>query len=151
MDIQLIENLLKTLAPEAEVVQGLQFIEVNVPAGDLKAVASEFRANHEVSLDFLYCMTGVDYGEELGVVYHLRSTVHQHSLVIRTKVSDRSKPEIDTVSDIWRAAEFHENEIYDLLGICFIGHPGLRRLFLDADTGYPLRKDFVDEVNIVTK
>jgi NADH:ubiquinone oxidoreductase subunit C len=55
------------------------------------------------------------------------------------------------VCDIWKTAEYHEREIYDLFGIKFKGHPDLRRLFLGSSWGYPLRKDYVDDINIVTK
>ena len=151
MDYQELENLVKALSPKAEIAEGKQFPEVTVLPDGLKTLAKALREHEESNLDFLYCMTGVDYGEELGVVYHLRSTTSQLSLVLKTRTSDRVNPELDSVSDIWRTAEFHENEIFDLLGIRFKGHPGLRRLFLDDDTGFPLRKDFVDEVNIVTK
>ncbi len=151
MDNQQLENLVKALAPGAEIVQGKQFPEVTVAPGELKTIARILKEHEESQFDFLYCETGVDYGEDLGVVYHLRSTIYQHSLVLKTRISDRKSPEIDTVSDIWRTAEYHENEIFDLLGIRFKGHPNLRRLFLDDDDGFPLRKDYVDEVNIVTK
>ena len=151
MNIQQLETLVKNFAPGAELTEGKQFPEVSVTPDDLKILARGLRDDDTANLDFLVCLTGVDYGEDLGVVYHLRSTRHQHTVVLKTRTSDRQHPELDTVSDIWKAAEYHENEVFDLLGIRFKGHPGLRRLFLDEDTGYPLRKDFVDEVNIVTK
>lgn len=151
MDIQQLEKLVKSTAPEAEVTEGKQFPEITVRPGDLRSLARTLKEQEESSLDFLDCMTGVDYGEELGVVCHLRSTRDQYTVVLKTRTPDRDQPVMDSLSDVWRAAEFHENEIYDLLGIRFKGHPGLRRLFLDEDTGFPLRKDFVDEVNIVTK
>jgi NADH:ubiquinone oxidoreductase subunit C len=65
--------------------------------------------------------------------------------------ADRVNPKLDTVSDIWITAEFLENEVFDLLGIQFTNHPHPRRLFLEAENGYPLRKDFTDNINIVTK
>jgi NADH:ubiquinone oxidoreductase subunit C len=93
----------------------------------------------------------VDYGQDLGVVYHLRSTKHNHTVVLKTRISDRENPHLDSVTDIWRSAEFYEREVFDLLGIRFINHPDLRRFFLPSSYGYPLRKDFVDDINIVTK
>ena len=84
------------------------------------------------------------------VVYHFNSTQLKHNVVIKAKINSREKPEIETISDIWRTAEFHEREVYDLFGIVFKNHPDLRRIFLEDDwEGYPLRKDYVDEVNIV--
>jgi NADH:ubiquinone oxidoreductase subunit C len=65
-------------------------------------------------------------------------------------LEDRNNPEIDSVVSLWKAAELYECEIYDLFGIRFSGHPTLRRIFLGDDwQGYPLRKDYKDEVNVV--
>ena len=85
------------------------------------------------------------------MVYHLTSTIHRHTLVIKSKL-DHNTPEIETVSDIWRTAEFHEREIFDLFGIKFNNHPDLRRIFLDEKwEGFPLRKDYKDEINIIER
>jgi NADH-quinone oxidoreductase subunit C len=84
------------------------------------------------------------------MVYHLRSTKLDHYLVVKAKIADRKNPEIESVYKIWRTADFHELEAYDLIGIKFLNHPGLRRLFLQDDwVGFPLRKDYVDEVNMI--
>ena len=73
----------------------------------------------------------------------------QDIVVVKSKVN-RDDPQISTVSDIWRTAEFHEREAYDLFGVQFIDHPDLRRLFLTDDyEGFPLRKDFEDPVNMI--
>jgi NADH:ubiquinone oxidoreductase subunit C len=83
------------------------------------------------------------------MVYHLSSTKHRHTIVIKANL-DRINPAIDTVCDIWRTAEFHEREVFELFGVQFIGHPDLRRLILTDDfEGYPLRKDFEDPVNMI--
>jgi len=71
--------------------------------------------------------------------------------VIKTRTGDRTNPEIDSVTDLWETADFNEREAYDLLGIKFKNHPDLRRLFLDRSWGFPLRKDYVDDINIVTR
>jgi NADH:ubiquinone oxidoreductase subunit C len=83
------------------------------------------------------------------MVYHLTSTVHRHTLVVKVKL-DHDRPVIQTVSDIWRTAEFHEREAFDLFGVEFAGHPDLRRLFMTDDwNGWPLRKDYEDPVNMI--
>ncbi len=83
------------------------------------------------------------------MVYHLTSTTHRNTIVVKTKL-DRENPEIETVSDIWRTADFHEREAYDLFGVRFLNHPDLRRLFLtDEWVGYPLRKDYDDPINMI--
>jgi NADH-quinone oxidoreductase subunit C len=150
MDKVQIKEFIKSLDRDLEIWEGKQFIEVKVPASNLYRLARELKENHETDFDFLFCLTGVDYGQDLGVVYHLRSTIHNHTVVLKTSTSDRENPQLDSVADIWRTAEFHEREVFDLLGIKFINHPDLRRLFLDRSWGFPLRKDYVDD-NIVTK
>jgi NADH/F420H2 dehydrogenase subunit C len=139
------------LAPGSEIVQGKQFVEISVAPELLVSTATALKQNNETRFDMLVCITGVDWGKELGTVYHLRSTEHNHMIVLKTKVSDRKNPEIDSLCSLWPAADFHEREVYDLLGIKFRGHPDLRRLFLDSTWGYPLRKDYKDDVNILAK
>ena len=139
------------LAPGAEVTGEKQFVEISVTPDQLVTVALSLKQNEETSLDLLVSVTGMDWGTDLGTVYHLRSTVHNHMIVLKTRVSDRVNPEIDSLSPLYPAAEFHEREVYDLLGIKFRNHPDLRRLFLDSTWGFPLRKDYKDEVNIVLK
>jgi NADH:ubiquinone oxidoreductase subunit C len=139
------------LAPGSEIVQGKQFVEISVAPELLVSAATALKQNNETLFDMLVCISGVDLGKELGTVYHLRSTAHNHMVVLKTMVSDRENPEIDSLCSLWPAADFHEREVYDLLGIKFRGHPDLRRLFLDSTWGYPLRKDYKDEVNILAK
>ena len=93
--------------------------------------------------DFLRSLTGMDWGEEgLGVVYHIENTSTQENKVIKTVTSNRKNPELPSVCDIWKAAEFNEREVYDFFGIRFIGHPDMRRLYLREDwVGHPFRKD----------
>lgn len=100
--------------------------------------------------DFLACLTGIDNGPVKGtmeVVYHLVSIPYGHKLVIKTTLdrlpTDASLPTIPSVSEIWKTADWHEREAYDLLGIYFSGHPDLRRILLPEDwEGHPLRKDY---------
>lgn len=148
--IQLAE-FVRSLDTDLEIKEGKQYTEVTVPAAGLHSLAKQLREREEVKFDFLFCLSGVDYGKDLGVVYHLRSTVYEHTIVLKTLTSDRINPVIDSVSDIWLTADFHEREVYDLLGVKFANHPDLRRLFLDSSWGFPLRKDYVDDINIVTK
>ena len=144
-------EFIKSIDQELEIKEGKQFIEVTVPQSKLHSLAIQLRKREETQFDFLFCLTGVDYGTDLGVVYHLRSTILNHSVVLKSRTSDRENPNFDTLSDIWKTADLHEREAYDLLGIKFNNHPDLRRLFLDSSWGFPLRKDYVDDINIVTK
>jgi NADH-quinone oxidoreductase subunit C len=149
-NIQLAE-FIRSLGFELVVSEGKQFCEVVVQPSRLRNLALILKDHESARFDFLFCLSGVDYKQELGVVYHLRSTVYGHTIVLKTMTSDRNRPLLDTVADIWKTAEFHEREVFDLLGIRFYGHPDMRRFFLEPSAGYPLRKDFTDDVNIVSK
>jgi len=151
MDHLQLEGFIKNLNPNAEIKSGKQYTEVTVPSESLHEIAKKLRNSEETFFDFLFCLTGVDFGQNLGVVYHLRSTLHNHSIVLKAMCSDRTTPRLDTVSDIWITAEFLENEAFDLLGIQFNNHPKPRRLFLEEKDGFPLRKDYTDTINIVSK
>lgn len=142
---------IKSLTPECEIKEGKQFAEVTVHSSKLHSLAARLKEQAETSFDFLVCITGVDYGKELGAIYHLRSTKHGHDIIIKVRTEDRVNPHFDSLTDLWKGADFLEREVYDLLGIKFTNHPDLRRLFLDSSWGFPLRKDYVDDINIVTR
>jgi NADH:ubiquinone oxidoreductase subunit C len=148
--VQLAE-FVKSLLPNAEIKQGNKYAEITVAFADLFSAAKALRENEGTSLDFLVDITGVDYPADMAVIYHLESTKYRHMIVLKTRTSGRENPAVDSVCEIWKAAEFHEREVYDLLGIKFNNHPDLRRLFLDSSWGFPLRKDYVDDINIVSK
>ena len=143
------KTFLAGLLPFAQVQEGKQFTEVVVPAEKWHETAEKLRNNETAPFDYLISFTAVDYLSRLTVVYHLESVSTRDFVVVKTNVEDRESPQLDTVSDVWVTAEFHEREVFDLFGIRFNGHPDLRRLFLEEDYGFPLRKDFKDEVNII--
>ncbi|MCX6256152.1 MAG: NADH-quinone oxidoreductase subunit C [Bacteroidia bacterium] len=151
MDKIQLEEFVKSIDQDLEIKVGKQYIEVTIPPSKLYLLAKQLREREEAQFDYLFCLTGVDYGHDLGVVYHLRSTIYDHVVVLKIRTSDRENPQLDSVTDIWKTADFHEREVFDLLGIRFANHPDLRRLFLDSSWGFPLRKDYVDDINIVTK
>ena len=84
------------------------------------------------------------------MVYHFTSTDHRQPLVVKVQL-DNNKPEIESVSHIWRTAEFHEREVYEMYGVNFLNHPDLRLLILpDGWEGRnPMRKDFEDPINMI--
>ena len=98
-----------------------------------------------LAFDSLMCLSGVDLNakdEDFTIVYHLYAMKHQHSVVLKTTVP-KTDPHLPTVSHIWKTADWHEREAYDLYGIHFQGHNDLRRILLPDDwEGYPLRKDY---------
>jgi len=84
------------------------------------------------------------------MVYHLSSTKHRHNIVVKSKL-DRNKSVIETVCEIWRTAELHEREVFEMFGVNFLHHPDLRLLILPDDwTGKnPMLKDFEDPINMI--
>lgn len=137
-----IKEKIKNLVPEVELIDGDVVTVVVLPA-QLHFLSKKLRDEREMQFDFLRSLTGMDWGEEgLGVIYHLESTTFGYQLVMKT-VTSREYATIPSVSDIWKAAEMNEREVYDYLGIGFTGHPDMRRLFLRDDwVGHPLRKDY---------
>ena len=114
-----------------------------IAASDLREIAKFCR--DELSFDYLIDITSIDnYGEEprFEIVYHLYSMPHAAHLRLKLKVPEEAGA-VDTVSDIWPTANWHEREIYDMMGIKFNGHPDLRRILMwDGYPFFPLRKDF---------
>lgn len=130
------------IAPDATFLEG-QTLTVCLPKETFHETALRLRHDKELQFDFLVCMTGMDWGETLGVMYRLRSTQLGHEIDLRVETPNRTNPELPTVSDIWATANLNEREVFGLLGIRFINHPDMRKLFLRNDwVGYPLRKDY---------
>ena len=151
MTQQELNAFLLELLPNAVYSDTKQFLCVSVEPDGLIAAATMLRNDPELQFDYLFCLSGVDGGSNLQVVYHLASTEFDHELVLKTQTANRTAPSVESVSHIWSTAEFHEREVYDLFGIHFSNHPDLRRILLDDDwTGYPLRKDYKDDVNIIS-
>jgi NADH-quinone oxidoreductase subunit C len=114
-----------------------------IAASDLREIAKFFR--DELSFNYLIDITSIDnFGEEprFEIVYELYSMPLGVHLRLRLKVPEESGA-VDTVSDIWPTANWHEREIYDMMGIKFNGHPDLRRILMwEGYPYFPLRKDF---------
>jgi NADH-quinone oxidoreductase subunit C len=154
MTNEAIKALITTIVPNAVFEEGGQWLIVQLQPDAWKPCAQWLR-NGPLQLDYLFCVTGIDWWQTatgknlMTMVYHLSSTATRDTVVVKVQL-DRSQPVLATVSDIWRTAEFHEREAYDLLGVQFLEHPDLRRLVLTDDfEGYPLRKDFEDPVNMI--
>lgn len=99
----------------------------------------------ELDLKALMCLSGIDYGADanLGVVYNLHSIQQKHKITLRVDLS-RENPKLPSVETVWRTADWHEREAFDLYGIHFEGHRDLRRILCPDDwEGYPMRKDYV--------
>ena len=137
------------LLPSASFEEATEWLTLSVEPNVFKSFAQALRSTSTLHFDYLFCLTCVDWKTHFTMVYHLTSTKHRHTIVVKAKL-DRSNPEIETVSDIWRTAEFHEREAYDFFGVKFLNHPDLRRLFMtDEWEGWPLRKDYEDPINMI--
>jgi NADH-quinone oxidoreductase subunit C len=140
---------LTEVLPTVVFEEGGEWTTMIIDPAAWEGVAKELRWEGRLDFDYLFCVTAVDWKTHIVMVYHLTSTVHRHTMVVKVKL-DRDRPIIRTVADIWRTAEFHEREAFDLMGVEFTGHPDLRRLFMtDEWVGWPLRKDYDDPVNMI--
>lgn len=109
----------------------------------LTEAARFLRDDPDMAFDLLRIVTGVDWKDRISTVYHLYSTRLNHEITIRVDL-DRANPRVESVSDIWPAADWHERETFDLMGIVFEGHSNMTRILLPDDwPGHPLRKDYV--------
>lgn len=135
---------------------------IEVQPDHLVAVCRWLKEDCEVHFDSLECVTAVDWFEpdakkaakvqwqpRIEMVYHLWSTSARASLVLKVTLPRWAEgkpgqlPEVPSVAGVWRTADWHEREVYDLSGVWFTGHPDLRRILCPEDwEGYPLRKDY---------
>ena len=84
--------------------EGSQFLNIFVLPEQLHSLMAQLKRNEQTHFDYLFCLSGVDWGAELGVVYHLESTTHRHNVVVKVKTPDRERPTLDSVYDIWMTA-----------------------------------------------
>jgi NADH-quinone oxidoreductase subunit C len=135
---------------------------IDVAPAAIEDVCRYLKEDVELQMNFLNCITAVDYfhsdpkklqkmGEEPHtlLVYHLSSVINKHTLVLKVRLprwkddQEGELPELPSVTSVWRTADWHEREVYDLSGVWFTGHPDLRRILCPEDwVGYPLRRDY---------
>lgn len=144
-DFSQLLDIVKRISPESTADEKSSPKAIVIPAYDLIKVCAELHQNPETYFDMLSCITGIDNGTQINtmeVIYNLYSIPFNIHMMLRVILS-REKPVVDSVTTIWRTADWHERETFDLLGIQFAGHPDLRRILLPADwEGFPLRKDY---------
>jgi NADH-quinone oxidoreductase subunit C/D len=141
--MNILENLLAQL-PFATVEQKENICTLTVSKENLYETASLLQKNDTLSFDYLRDIIGMDYGDNLGVIYNLSSSENPSIILfLKTTTPDRETPQLASVIDLWGSANFYEREVHDFFGICFTNNPDMRRLFLRQDwVGYPLRKDY---------
>ncbi|OIN57118.1 NADH-quinone oxidoreductase subunit C [Arsenicibacter rosenii] len=123
---------------------------VAVSADVLVNVCQFLRDDERLFFDLLACITAIDNGPQVNtmeVIYNFTSIPFEHDLMLKVTVARNQPgmplPAVPTVSHIWRTADWHEREAYDLVGISFTNHPDLRRILMPADwDGHPLRKGY---------
>lgn len=140
-----VTDLFKTALPELEMqaIQGAHDVLLVVDRKDVHKVLETARHHEALGFDFLRDLCGVDYeAEGLEVVYQLFSYKHRHSVTVKSRVPVED-PTIQSATDIWRAADWHEREARDMFGIVFEGHPNLVPILLPEDMTdhFPLRKE----------
>ena len=137
------------LVPSAIFDETGEWLNILVDSSLFRSMVQQLRSDNDTNLDYLFCLTCIDWKTHLTVVYHLSSVSFRHNIVVKVNL-DRNNPEIETVCDIWRGAELFEREVYEMFGVKFINHPDLRRLILPDDwNGWPLRKDYDDPINMI--
>ncbi len=131
----------------------LQQPQLTLTKESVKDVCLFLRDDARFFFDQLSCLTALDNGpakNTLEVIYHLYSIPFNLSFIVKVETErgdgKEQLPEIPSVAGVWRTADWHEREAFDMYGIKFSGHPDLRRILLPADwEGYPLRKDYTEQ------
>jgi NADH-quinone oxidoreductase subunit C len=122
-----------------------EFNELTIEIAADKIVEAMGRVKHNLKFERITSVTGVDrYPAEprFEVVYHLQAIVKKERLRLKVRVSG-ANPELESVSKVYRGAEWYERETFDLFGVRFLNHPNLTRIMMPEDwEGHPLRKDY---------
>ena len=126
---------------KASVIEGKAVISVSLE--NWSEISSLLKNESKLNFDYLMCISSYDKGDNkvYGAAYNFYSTVNNHYLEVRVEVEDGAF--IPSVVDLWKTADWHEREAYDMMGVKFEGHPDLKRILLSDDwEGYPLRKKY---------
>lgn len=136
---------------KADLSKELPGIEIQAESSFLLALPEDihhvcqYLVSRPLQMDYLTNLTAADYPEYIEIIFHLNSIVNNTAMTLKTRLTDKTNPKMASVVDIWRGAELQEREIYDLFGVVFENHLGLKRIFLwEGFEGYPLRKDFAN-------
>ena len=145
-----IKTRIITCCPSAVFEEGGEWLNVIIEPQFWVGLAGQLRNDESLFFDYLFCLTCIDWKTNLTMVYHLSSTKFRHNIVVKAKLAPAS-PAIETVCHIWKTADFHEREVYEMFGVNFLNHPDLRLLILPDgwEEKNPMRKDFEDAVNMI--
>lgn len=147
--VRILKNNFDTSDFEIELVEQALQPYVKIKKHVFFKIASFLNEYPKFFFDTLISITAIDNGSanenRFELVYHFYSIINEIALAIHVDLSE-NELEIESLVSIWKTAEWHERECFDLMGIKFKNHPDLRRILLPADwVGYPLRKDFEDQ------
>ena len=132
-----------------EVVEVVEFrgdTTIEVKPERIVDICTALKDGHDTGFKYLSMIAGMDYSPaspRFGVVYNLYSHKHHDRITLKTRLADDQAPAVDSVAKVWSTANWHEREIFDMMGIRFQGHPDLRRILMPGDwVGHPQRKDY---------
>jgi NADH-quinone oxidoreductase subunit C len=150
MTFEEIKSIISEKFPEAILGEDLKATPhaLMIDKKSIHMVCELLHTHEQLYFDMLSCLSGLDNGPESGtmeVIYNLYSIPFNLQLMLKVEL-DRNQPEIDSVTSIWRTANWHEREAFDMLGIKFINHPDLRRILMPLDwEGFPIQKDYQEQ------
>ena len=120
-------------------------LDLWVKADAILDICRVLKETPDLQFNLLNSISAVDYVDHFELVYHLTSTVHHHSAVLKVRLFGRGEPSAPSVIDVWHGADYQEREIWDLMGINFTGHPNMKRIMLwEGFSGHPLRRDYLE-------
>ena len=126
-------------------------LDLHINQSDYTGLIEFLKGNSSLKMELLLQLTAVDWKDHFDVIVQLLSVDHGHKVFVRCSI-DHDAPALATISHIFKGADWHEREAYDLFGINFIDHPDLRRIFLkNTFVGHPLRKDFDDPIRVIKR
>ena len=118
------------LFPDAK-IEGDEMPMITVDDARWHDLAIALRDDEDCRMDYLVTIVGMDWTESLGCIYYLMSSVHNTICSVKVTTTDRNRPMLHSVADVWGVGCLYEREVYDFFGIIFIGNPDMRRLFLN--------------------
>jgi NADH-quinone oxidoreductase subunit C len=141
-------DLLQEKFPE-DVLEVIEFrgeTTIVVKPERIVEICRTLKENHHTGFKYLSMVAGLDMlpqSPRFGVVYNLYSHKHHNRITLKAMLASDGAPAIDSVVQVWATANWHEREVYDMMGIRFNGHPDLRRILMPGDwVGHPQRKDY---------
>ena len=139
------QDKIAKLFPQAT-IEGDNMPMISIPDNQWHDLALALRDDEDCRMDYLVTIVGMDWKDSFGCIYYLMSSVHNTLVSVKVTTTDRERPMLHSIADVWKVGCLYEREVYDFFGIVFIGNSDMRRLFLSIDwKGFPFRKDYNEE------